>query len=944
MVDQTVVTAPSGPEPVRVVRRRVRSAELGYEPALDGLRALAVTAVLFFHARFAWIPGGFLGVSTFFTLSGFLITTLMLGEWGRSGGLDLRRFYTRRFRRLLPASWMTLLLVVLMGALGVWDAGQLRSLRGDVPASLAEVSNWWFILQDRSYGALFESPSPLEHFWSLAVEQQFYLLYPLVLVGALLLARRLRGAGPLTVLVPLLVALTVISATLNGIDARTSIPRAYFGTDTRLAELVIGGLLACVGVRRLRMLPGRRGVALAGLGVLALVGSAALWHVATVSTGWLYPFGLLVTALCSVGLIVGALQTGPLRALLTWAPVVAFGRISYGVYLLHWPIFLWLTPARTGLAEWPLFALRMAVTTLAAVAMYQLLERPTRAGRLLPSRPVLRLALPAAAVILILTAVVTWNAPPPQALAAALETTTTLPPAPAPLRTLIVGDETAGVWGADATGSRDLPLAPSTVSSSGCGLAVGGFVELPDGTVERNSERCGPLRDLWLAAIAERQPEVVVVSSGLRDVANRRLESKGPWLAPGDAKLDDFLTLEVRDTLDSLTATGTPVLLATIPHVRNSVQPPPPPPPMLPSDARGRDLVQTELRLASQDAPASGFPENDPARIDRWNEILRTAAAQTGVPILDVAAAMQQWPGGEFDPERRAADGVGVTPLGQQELSAALAEQIRSARPAVAAPDAAATSAASVPLPPAPPVTPRRTVPVGTTADVLVVGDSVGLNVGTGLRETSVPGADLDVAVGAKLGCPIARGGSYKFLRDIEEFSPECDWSGFFPAYLDAYDPAVVVLTSGIWEVVDRRLPGDDRFRQLGDPVSDRYFLAELLSAIDALSSRGASVVLLTYPHVEAGQSQGFSGLPESDPARIDRANELIREAAAQRPGVATVVDFGGWLAEQPGGELDTAKRSDGVHFTDEFVPQIGAWLAPQVDAVARAGVAPPAG
>jgi len=462
--------------------------------------------------------------------------------------------------------------------------------------------------------------------------------------------------------------------------------------------------------------------------------------------------------------------------------------------------------------------------------------------------------------------------------------------------------------------------------------------------VERNSERCGSLRDVWLATVAQRRPEVVVVSSGLRDVANRRLEPKGPWLAPGDPKLDDFLTLEVRDTLDSLTATGTPVLLATLPHVRNATQPPPSPPPMLPSDARGRELVQTELQVASEDAPAAGFAENDPARIDRWNEILRTAAAQAGVPILDVAATMQRWPGGEFDPQRRAADGVGVTPLGQQELSAALAEQIRSARPPVAPPDAAAASAANVPLPPAPPVTPRRTVPVGSTANVLVVGDSVGLNVGTGLREAQVPGTDLHVDVGAKLGCPIARGGAYKFLRDIEEFAPECDWAGFFPTYLDAFDPAVVVLTSGIWEVVDRRLPGDDRFRHLGDPVSDRYFLAELLSAIDTLSSRGASVVLLTYPHVEAGQSQGFSGLPESDPARIDRANELIREAAAQRPGVATVVDFGGWLAQQPGGELDTAKRSDGVHFTDEFVPQIGSWLAPQVDAVARGAGASPTG
>ncbi len=135
-------------------RRRGREhiPPLGHQPALDGLRAVAVSAVLVYHARFGWTTGGFLGVSTFFTLSGFLITSLLLREWARSSSVDLRRFWGRRFRRLLPASWFTLALVLAMGAVGIWDTDQLRSLRGDVPFALAEIINWHFIAQDRTYG------------------------------------------------------------------------------------------------------------------------------------------------------------------------------------------------------------------------------------------------------------------------------------------------------------------------------------------------------------------------------------------------------------------------------------------------------------------------------------------------------------------------------------------------------------------------------------------------------------------------------------------------------------------------------------------------------------------------------------------------------------------------------------------------------------------------
>jgi hypothetical protein len=443
-------------------------------------------------------------------------------------------------------------------------------------------------------------------------------------------------------------------------------------------------------------------------------------------------------------------------------------------------------------------------------------------------------------------------------------------------------------------------------------------------------------------AVEAQRPELVLVSGGLRDVADRRVEADLPWRSIGDPALDDLLALELRELLGDLVETGVPVAVATVPHVRNATLPPPAPPARdLPAGERERELYLASVRAAVSGGPGPGFPENDPARIDRWNALLRDAAAAASVPVVDVAGATAAWPGGEFDPALRSPDGVGFTTAGLEALSATLGPELRDARPALPAPDPVAGLAASVPLPPPPPVVPRRTAAPGTPADVLVVGDSVALDVGMGLRDSDVEGATLDVDLGAKLGCPIARGGEYKFLRDVVRFEDECDWATIFPDLLESYDPTVVVLGTGIWEVVDRRLPGDDRLRSIGEPTSDRYFLAELLSAIDVLGSRGATVVLLTYPHVESGRGQGFTGLPESDPARIDRLNELILEAASLRPGVATVVDFGGFVAAQPGGELDPAIRSDGVHLTESFIPVVGDWLAPQVDGIARNG--PPA-
>lgn len=389
-----------------------RDSVLGYQDSLDGLRAVAVTLVVLFHGGITELRGGFLGVSVFFTLSGFLITNLLLRRWFTEGRLDTRGFWGRRARRLAPAAWCTIALVILMGVFGVWDTEQLRSLRGDVPWSLLELVNWHFIVTGSSYAASFTAPSPLEHFWSLAVEAQFYLALLLVVVGAL---ARWGGATRRTRflrLVWILAALLVASAAANFFLARSSVDRAYFGTDTRAAEMLAGALLACATARRFRPRSAAARSALRWAATAGLVTVIGLSTVATVDSAWLYPWGLLATAAASTAIIAGVLQRGVLTRALSARPLVALGRISYGVYLLHWPIFVWLTPDRTGLDTWPLLGLRAAVTLALAVAMYRIVEQPIRA-QVWPTPAVSRpLAVGAVVVLLVGSVGLTANLPP----------------------------------------------------------------------------------------------------------------------------------------------------------------------------------------------------------------------------------------------------------------------------------------------------------------------------------------------------------------------------------------------------------------------------------------------------------------------------------------------------------------------------------------------------
>lgn len=355
-----------------------------YWPALDGLRALAVLAVVAYHAGAAWLPAGFLGVDVFFVISGFLITTLLLRESERSGAISLADFWRRRAARLLPA--LLLMLAGVAAYLLLASPGLLPRFVQDVRFALVFVTNWDFILRDVPYFAQWQ-PSLGTHLWSLAVEEQFYLVWPLAVVAALRLGGR-RAVGILALV------LAVASALLMGLlyVPFTDVSRVYFGTDTHAFGLAVGSGLAVLVRTRPQIVPGNR-VVLTLAGSMALVGILAAMALLHEWDGFLYRGGYLgIAVLTGLAVVVATTEGNVLVRSLSWRPLRWLGCRSYGIYLWHWPLLLLPAPAALAAAELPEslgILLRLGLLIALAEFSFRLVEVPLRREIAPPRGPAL---------------------------------------------------------------------------------------------------------------------------------------------------------------------------------------------------------------------------------------------------------------------------------------------------------------------------------------------------------------------------------------------------------------------------------------------------------------------------------------------------------------------------------------------------------------------------
>jgi len=617
---------------------------IAYQPALDGTRALAVTAVLLFHGGISWMGGGYLGVSVFFTLSGYLITSLLLTEHDRKGRVDAAAFYTRRARRLLPASIVCLVAVSAMAGAGWFDG--VANLRRDVLGALFQVFNWVKLASGESYADLTTASAglkqPLDHYWSLAIEEQFYWLWPLAFVGLLALGRRVKVRP-----VVIVGALTLVSAIAAPVIAAVWGPNAaYWATPARICEILAGALAAC-------WLQGRpvspRLAPLAPAALLVLTVACVLFPD---GSGPAYEGALPLIAAVSAALIIGLQAPGPLRSALGTAPLVGLGKISYGVYLYHWPVFVLIDRENWTMPVGVVLLVKCAITLAVALVSYYAIEKPVRTAQWLPPRRTLVAAIGGtaiaafAAVLLVPTTDKYYGVDAAAQDAAAIDTgpvaplvpVTTLPPTPItvgapnavttvpattsttalpvpsrPVRIVVVGDSTAEATGAGivAWAAANPQYAQVTlVTGAGCGLVMGGYMELFD-QVRDVDRQCGPyVNDIVPERVGALQPDVVMVMTTVWDIQDRQLMAGGPMLPPTDPAVQMSMIQSFGQFSDMLLGLGVPRVVW--------VDAPAP----LPSEFGGVDIQSEPARHVALHAAIAEMATSRPAvrvvDLDTW--------------------------------------------------------------------------------------------------------------------------------------------------------------------------------------------------------------------------------------------------------------------------------------------------------------------------------------
>lgn len=635
------------------------------------------------HGGIPGMGGGFIGVDIFFVLSGFLITSLLLDELGCNGRIDLIGFWIRRARRLLPA--LVLMVLAVGAARPLLPQEAVAGLRGDAIAAFFWVANWRFVTQQTDYFTQGATPSPLQHTWSLGVEEQYYFVWPLLLIAtAMLLAAKAKRRKVWATLgsVRFVVFLVASAGTLVSTGAALVLAsdsardRVYFGTDTRAQALLTGAAAAALlvedwsalnrGWSLIRSRWGRRVARL--LPVLGLVAVALAAHRVTGSAGE-FRDGLLagvevaaVTVIASVALD----QRGAVARVLACRPLVWLGTISYGVYLWHWPIFLVLNGERTGWSGLQLFALRCSATVVLAAASWWLIEQPIRRWRPLrvPMLPLAGATVAAAVAVTILVV--------PVGTGPRTANDSSLPPgvsgvaavSPSPPRKVFPAQAvaqrdpgrpfTVSVFG-DSIGWTLMHYLPDTPGFDfidhtviGCSLVRGGPYRYLGQTLEPKAE-CDTWPSRWSEQIAQDRPDVALLIIGRWETVDR--VNEGRWTHIGDPSFDGYLTGELHRALDVLGATGSRLVVATVPYSRRGEKP-----------------------------DGSLWPEDEPDRADQWNALLRSTIGQRpNVGMLDLNKKL--CPGGSYtakvDGVQVRSDGVHLTPEGVKWLTPWLEESVR---------------------------------------------------------------------------------------------------------------------------------------------------------------------------------------------------------------------------------------------------------------------------
>ncbi|MCU0260518.1 MAG: acyltransferase [Ilumatobacteraceae bacterium] len=632
---------------LREERRRPRAdlPRMGQQPGLDGLRALSVIAVILYHAGFSWMKGGFFGVEVFFVVSGFLITTLLLEERERTRGTDLGSFWLRRARRLLPA------LFAMLAAVAVWgvvagSAEQVSQLRRDLPWSILYVANWGQILGDVPYFAAGDPPL-LRHLWSLAVEEQWYLIWPLVFVAfartRLAAARIALALAATSFVVMAFTAWLALSQVpvLGGppalFDGTDRVNFMYLSTITRSSGLLLGAAAAYVW-RPWRSpvatsIPAVRLDVAAGVSV-GLLGCIA--SVAVLTEQYVYLWLLPIVTVLSVVAIMCVVHPAATGARLVFGHpwLVAIGQRSYGLYLWHWPIFV-ILGATEG--SWASFVVAMAIAAAISEVSFRFLEQPIRRHGLaglreryrLDPRPVLAGIGVAAALVVGVAAFyarsepfdaaaggeATFEQPAAEVLPAPESTIAavapTAPPVPAqlPVTLAVVGDSQAHSLAINAPDGIEGTFDVENGAVSGCSVFDTGRVRSTLESFDNSFAICEGWQQQWAEASAG--ADVTLVAIGAWDVFD--VEADGQWYVFASPEWDALFLRNLQSGVDAVVATGSEVALLEVPCMR-------------PVEAEGAGVPPLPERA-------------DDSRVAHLNDLLRQVAASNPGTVTFVEGA-----------------------------------------------------------------------------------------------------------------------------------------------------------------------------------------------------------------------------------------------------------------------------------------------------------------